>query len=103
MSRPRRYYSPAFKLQAIQLLCGGATVRQVAAEFDVPPRRLQSWLRTFAQRNAAGDQGGAPLYHGLATDERKSIESLLRLPVAQRKTVGQIIQAFATANLKQNM
>jgi transposase-like protein len=47
-------YSPDFPARALDLMRGGASLREVAAELDIPFHTLQAW-RTYDRRQELAD------------------------------------------------
>jgi transposase len=50
--KQRRQFSKEFKVEALRLLEGGRSVREVAESFDLRPQQLRRW-RNQLQREAA--------------------------------------------------
>ncbi len=84
MSRPRRSYSPEYRVEAAhRVIDSGRSVREVARELDVHENLLHKWVREERRRLAAAERprgGGQDPGGGdgqpLSADERAELARL---------------------------
>ena len=59
MARPRRSFSPEFKLEAVRLVVeGGRPLAQVARELEVRPEQLRGWKQQLLATGVVARPGG---------------------------------------------
>ncbi|WP_280465408.1 transposase [Nocardia brasiliensis] len=60
MPRPRRSYSPEYRVEAAhRVIDSGCPVREIARELDVHENLLHKWVREERRRMAAAGGGGS--------------------------------------------
>ena len=103
MPRPRRSYSPEYRVEAAHRVIGsGRSVREIARELDVHGNLLHKWVREERRRMAAvgqagsggrrpDDVGGQPL----SADERAELIRLRAKVAEQAKDIAFLEKASA--------
>ena len=83
--RPRREFSPEFKLEAVRLATGGGqSLAQVARDLGIHANLLSSWKREALARGVTG--GGVFPGNGKLTSQDEEIRRLRReLSIAQQE------------------
>jgi transposase-like protein len=74
MARPRRSFSPEFKLRVLQEIQSGESQASVARRYELSPHLILKWRQ--AQRAGAGGGGGTggPSVHALLVDQQIKAE-----------------------------
>ena len=94
--RPRRYFTPEFKSEAVRLCkAGDRTVPQVTADLDLTLTALRSWVR---QSNVDGGDGPPA---ELTTVEREELREL-RKRVRRLETEREILKKAAAFFAREN-
>ena len=89
-SKPRKRYTPEFKVQALQLLQVGTPVSQLARDLGISENLLYSW-RSAAQRAQGGSAG---LTAGGGQDAADELRALRR-EVARLRVDNDILKKAA--------
>jgi transposase len=103
MPRPRRSYSPEYRVEAAhRVIDSGRSVREIARELDVHENLLHKWVREERRRMAAAGQVGGggrqPDDSGgqqLSADERAELVRLRAKVAEQAKDIAFLEKASA--------
>ena len=60
MARPRRSFSPEFKLRVVQEVDQGQSQASVARKYDLSPHLIPLWKKAFSTGRLGGGATGAP-------------------------------------------
>lgn len=63
MARPRRSFSPEFKLRVVQEVEQGQSQASVARKYDLSPHLIPLWKKAFSTGRLGGEATGGPFLH----------------------------------------
>lgn len=98
MSRPRRSFSPEYRVEAAhRVIDGNRRVAEVARELDLNDNVLHRWVRDERRRMAAAGGNGTDCSGGeqLSSDERAELVRLRALVAEQSKDISFLKKASA--------
>lgn len=99
MSRPRRSFTPEYRVEAAhRVIDGNRSVAEVARELDVHENQLHKWVRDERRRMAAAAGGVRPDPGGgepLSADERAELVRLRARVAEQAKDIAFLEKASA--------
>jgi len=70
MSRPRRSFSPEFKLRVLQEVAQGQSQASVARKYELSPHLIPLWKKAFQSGRLGGEATGGPSVEALLQDQR---------------------------------
>ena len=98
MSRPRRSFTPEYRVEAAhRVIDGNRRVSEVARELDLNENLLHRWVRDERRRMAAVGSGGRPAPGGepLSGDERAELVALRARIAEQARDIAFLEKASA--------
>ena len=99
MSRPRRSYTPEYRVEAAhRVIDGNRRVAEVARELDLHENLLHTWVRDERRRMAAAGAGSRPDPGGgqpLSAEERAELVRLRAQVAEQAKDIAFLEKASA--------
>ena len=74
MARPRRVFSPEFKLRVVQEVADGESQASVARKYDLSPHLIPLWKKALNTGRLGGEAPGGPSVAALLQDQRIKAE-----------------------------
>ncbi len=74
MARPRRVFSPEFKLRVVQEVKQGESQAAVARKYDLSPHLIPLWRKALSTGRLGGEATGGPSVAELLQDQRIKAE-----------------------------
>lgn len=74
MARPRRSFSPEFKLRVVQEVEQGQSQAAVARKYDLSPHLIPLWRKALSAGRLGGEATGGPSVAELLQDQRIKAE-----------------------------
>lgn len=74
MARPRRSFSPEFKLRVVQEVENGESQAAVARKYDLSPHLIPLWKKALSTGRLGGEATGGPSVAELLQDQRIKAE-----------------------------
>jgi transposase-like protein len=70
MSRPRRSFSPEFKLRVVQEVEQGQSQAAVARKYELSPHLIPLWKKALSTGRLGGEATGGPSVEALLQDQQ---------------------------------
>lgn len=96
MSRPRRSFSPEFKLRVVQEVENGESQAAVARKYDLSPHLIPLWKKAFSTGRLGGEATGGSSVAELLQDQRIKAEIIQE----QAQQIHLLKKALALQNSK---
>ena len=76
MARPRRSFSPEFKLRVLQEVEQGQSQASVARKYELSPHLIPLWKKAFQTGRLGGEATGGPSVEALLQDQQIKAEMI---------------------------